>query len=87
MGGTEIYEVSDKKVYNEVITFIKNSLSHDPSYKVMPKIKNIFEVIKKDERKLFDSKIGNERLMYHGSGVGNWIGILTRGVLLPKAVT
>ncbi len=25
--------------------------------------------------------------MYHGSRIGNWVGILNRGILLPDAVT
>ena len=27
-----------------------------------------------------------ERLLFHGSNIKNWVGILTRGILLPKIV-
>lgn len=50
------------------------------------KIKNIWKVSRLDEQKTFDAKIGNDKLLFHGSSVSNWIGILSRGILLPKAV-
>ena len=30
--------------------------------------------------------LDNRRLLFHGSGVQNWVGILSRGILLPKVV-
>ena len=32
------------------------------------------------------SSIGNQRLLFHGSRIQNWVGILSRGILLPKIV-
>lgn len=33
------------------------------------------------------SKIGNEHLLFHASRFENWVGILSRGLLQPNAVT
>ena len=33
------------------------------------------------------SKIQNKKLLFHGSSVGNFTGLLSRGLLLPKVVT
>lgn len=49
-------------------------------------VKNIWRLGRSDEQSAFDKKIGNEKLLFHGSGVANWVGILSRGILLPKAV-
>lgn len=49
-------------------------------------IKNIWKISRPVESKEFDSTIGNEKLLFHGSSVSNWVGILSRGILLPKAV-
>ncbi|MHA2279916.1 MAG: WGR domain-containing protein [Promethearchaeota archaeon] len=50
------------------------------------RIKNIWKVCRSDEQKAFDTKISNDKLLFHGSSVSNWVGILSRGILLPKAV-
>jgi poly [ADP-ribose] polymerase len=34
----------------------------------------------------YNTKIGNDKLLFHGSGAHNWVGILSRGLLLPKQV-
>lgn len=35
----------------------------------------------------FNKKIGNEHMLFHASRFSNWVGILSRGILLPDAVT
>lgn len=50
------------------------------------KIKNIYTVHRGDEQAAFDVSIGNNKLLFHGSNVKNWVGILSRGLLLPKTV-
>lgn len=50
-------------------------------------IDNIFEVIRLNEHLNFAENIPNQRLLYHGSKAGNFLGILSRGLLLPKYVT
>ncbi len=50
------------------------------------KVKNVFEIARAEERKRFDKKVGNEKMLFHGSRIKNWVGILSRGILLPKIV-
>jgi len=48
------------------------------------KIRNIFAVRRDDEHATFAERIPNQRLLFHGSNVRNWVGILSRGIVLPK---
>jgi hypothetical protein len=50
------------------------------------KVKRIYGVRRKTEWKDFAAKLGNDKLLFHGSNVKNWVGILSRGILLPKVV-
>lgn len=45
---------------------------------------NLFEVIRPGES--FSEEIGNQKLLFHGSKVENFVGILSRGLLLPHIV-
>jgi poly [ADP-ribose] polymerase len=49
-------------------------------------VKNVFRVRRDAEWKAFDDHIKNQKLLFHGSGIHNWVGILSRGILLPKIV-
>ena len=48
------------------------------------KVKNIFTVRRGSEHESFQSEIPNQRLLFHGSRIKNWAGILSRGLLMPK---
>jgi poly [ADP-ribose] polymerase 2/3/4 len=50
------------------------------------KVQNIFTVQRPDERAAYDGSVGNERMLLHGSRIKNWVGLLSRGILLPKIV-
>ncbi|KAH3743619.1 protein mono-ADP-ribosyltransferase PARP4 [Pelomyxa schiedti] len=50
-------------------------------------VSNVFKVSRQMDLSNFNSDIGNERLLFHGSAIGNWLGILSRGMLLPHTVT
>ena len=50
------------------------------------KVKEVYKVVRPEERKVFDKKVGNEMMLMHGSNIKNWVGILSRGILLPKIV-
>jgi poly [ADP-ribose] polymerase len=50
-------------------------------------VTNIFEVTRPNEHLKFAGSIQNQRLLYHGSRVANFLGILSRGLLPPKYVT
>jgi poly [ADP-ribose] polymerase len=49
-------------------------------------VKNVWQVARPLEAESFDGGVGNARLLFHGSAVKNWVGILSRGLLLPKIV-
>uniref|UniRef100_A0A7S0D2V7 Poly [ADP-ribose] polymerase n=1 Tax=Amorphochlora amoebiformis TaxID=1561963 RepID=A0A7S0D2V7_9EUKA len=73
-----------KEVANEVANSIKRSHSKD-----CLDIVNIYSVERKEERKRWKSRKGvktNHRMLYHGSRIANWVGLLSRGILMPKVV-
>jgi len=49
-------------------------------------VKNIFKVRRPPEWEQFTSSTDNHQLLFHGSRIQNWVGILSRGILLPKVV-
>jgi poly [ADP-ribose] polymerase len=49
-------------------------------------VKNVWRVGRPAETSAFNDSLGNKRLLFHGSAVKNWVGILSRGLLLPKIV-
>ncbi len=51
------------------------------------KVKNIWKIRRKGELDVFTKNIGNKRQLFHGSAARHWVGILSRGLLLPKIVT
>lgn len=51
-------------------------------------IKNIFTIKRPNEHASYiGDNVGNMKLLFHGSSAHNWVGILSRGLMLPKAVT
>jgi poly [ADP-ribose] polymerase len=50
------------------------------------KVKNVFTLRRQGEREAFTDHIDNQRLLFHGSRIKNWVGILSRGILMPKIV-
>ena len=50
------------------------------------KVKNIFTIKREKEHKHFTTEIKNHKQLFHGSRPKNWVGILSRGILLPKIV-
>ncbi|MFT5680172.1 MAG: poly [ADP-ribose] polymerase [Myxococcota bacterium] len=50
------------------------------------KVVNVFTVSRAAERAAFDGNIGNEHQLFHGSHARNWVGLLSRGILMPKIV-
>lgn len=49
-------------------------------------VKNIFSLKRQGEWDSFTQDVGNQRMLFHGSRIQNWVGILSRGILLPKIV-
>jgi predicted DNA-binding WGR domain protein len=50
------------------------------------RVVNVFALSRAAERAAFDGGIGNNRQLFHGSSARNWVGILSRGILMPKIV-
>ena len=50
------------------------------------KVKNLWKIKRPDEHAHFTDSIKNHKLLFHGSASKNWVGILSRGLLLPKIV-
>ena len=50
------------------------------------KVQNIYTVRRHHEWDAYDPKVGNERMLLHGSRITNWLGLLSRGILMPKLV-
>ncbi len=48
------------------------------------KVRNIYTLKRDDEYDAFRSDIDNQRELFHGSRVKNWVGLLSRGILMPK---
>jgi poly [ADP-ribose] polymerase 2/3/4 len=45
---------------------------------------NAYEVIRPQESVVYEEALGNERRLFHGTDARNMVGILSRGLLLPK---
>jgi poly [ADP-ribose] polymerase len=50
-------------------------------------IKSVYRVTRPGEKEVFKEEVGNIKMLFHGSRIKNWVGLLTRGVLMPKLVT
>ena len=68
--------------YREMETFILTSQVKSKTIRVQ----NIYKVRRHQEWEAYESKVGNERMLLHGSRIKNWLGLLSRGILLPKIV-
>ena len=59
-------------------------LSVRPRFSGGIKIRNIYTLRRPTEHESFTSELDNQKLLFHGSRIQNWVGILSRGILLPK---
>lgn len=50
------------------------------------KVLNVYTLRRESEHQGFTGHIDNQRLLFHGSRIKNWVGILSRGILMPKIV-
>lgn len=50
------------------------------------KVLNVYQVKRPGEWDAFDASVGNEKMLFHGSRIQNWVGLLSRGILMPKIV-
>jgi poly [ADP-ribose] polymerase 2/3/4 len=68
--------------YREMERYILDTQIESKTIKVV----NLFKVCRAGEWEGFTEKIPNQRRLFHGSRISNWVGILSRGILLPKIV-
>lgn len=76
------YIPPDSNEYREIEEFILTSQVKSTSIKVI----KIFGVRRESEVSSFSSHISNQRQLFHGSKVSNFVGLLSRGLLLPKVI-
>lgn len=69
-------------IYREIRDHVVNSQIKSKSIKVL----NVFTLRRPGEWTAFAEHIDNQRPLFHGSRIRNWVGILSRGILLPKIV-
>ncbi len=68
--------------YRELETYVLNSRVKSCDIRVV----NLFKVRRDGDWDAFTSSLANRRLLFHGSRIQNWVGILSRGILLPRIV-
>ncbi|XP_063954630.1 protein mono-ADP-ribosyltransferase PARP4-like isoform X5 [Lytechinus pictus] len=73
---------SESAEYEQISKQIQDSLTGGNSIKV----KRIFAVERFVERSNFAHHLGNKKLLFHSSKPSNFLGILSRGLLMPKIV-
>ncbi|XP_065907785.1 protein mono-ADP-ribosyltransferase PARP4-like isoform X2 [Dysidea avara] len=73
---------------SEEFVYIRQLLldSQDRSSSSLIEVKNIYGVHRPVEDGHFTHQLGNKQLLFHSSSVKNFVGILSRGLLLPKIV-
>ena len=74
------YVERDSDRYRELESYVLQSQLKTKSIKV----KDIYHIQRPNEQSTFTDQIGNQRLLFHGSRAQNWVGLLSRGIVLPK---
>ncbi|XP_058041921.1 protein mono-ADP-ribosyltransferase PARP4 isoform X1 [Ahaetulla prasina] len=70
-------------VESEEFNNVKHLLEQNTSENLI-QVLNIYKVSRVTESMVFEEKLGNVQSLFHGSSVCNFVGILSRGLLLPK---
>ena len=69
--------------FKEIKDYIESSQIRGKNVRVV----SVFKLKRQAESAAYQASVGNERHLSHGSRIQNWVGILSRGILLPKIVT
>jgi poly [ADP-ribose] polymerase len=72
----------DDKQFREIADYVTKSQIKSKDVKVQ----NVYAVRRPGEWEQFRGDIDNQRLLFHGSRIQNWVGILSRGIVMPKIV-
>jgi poly [ADP-ribose] polymerase len=68
--------------YEEIASYVEQRQVRGKSIRV----RNVYTLQRPGEWDAFAGHLDDQRLMFHGSRIQNWVGILSRGILLPKIV-
>ncbi len=68
--------------YQELEQYLIKSLVKTKKFRLV----SLYQLDRLGENDKFTHQISNQRLLFHGSRIQNWVGILSRGILLPKIV-
>lgn len=63
---------------------IKQLVEESQRHRTHLQVHNVFSLKRDGEESQFTEAIDNQQLLFHGSRIQNWVGILSRGLLLPK---
>jgi len=69
--------------HHEIKTYVLESQVKSQDIEVV----NVFAIKRQVEHESFVKGIGNRRILFHGSKISNWVGLLSRGMLMPRSVT
>ncbi|XP_015672315.1 protein mono-ADP-ribosyltransferase PARP4 [Protobothrops mucrosquamatus] len=70
-------------VESEEFNNVKHLLEQNSSENLI-QVLNIYKVSRATEGMVFEGNLGNVQSLFHGSSVCNFVGILSRGLLLPR---
>ena len=73
-------------IYNLLVQYIQNTHASTHNYYTLT-VEDIFRVEKEGENEKFIKKLHNHMLLWHGSRLTNWVGILSQGLRIapPEA--
>ncbi|OMJ74000.1 hypothetical protein SteCoe_23903 [Stentor coeruleus] len=73
-------------IYDMLVQYVKNTHGDTHSYYTLT-VEDIFKIEKPGEKEKFTEKIPNHMLLWHGSRLTNWVGILSQGLRIapPEA--
>lgn len=79
----------NEEMWDQIQEYVKNTFAPTHHFKV--KVLDIFEINRKGEQDKFEAlckrkKIDNRYLLWHGSRIGNFVGILSTGLRLPASL-
>jgi poly [ADP-ribose] polymerase len=68
--------------FQEIKSYVEKSQVKSKTIQV----RNVWKLRRAGEQERFTRSLENQRLLFHGSRAQNWVGILSRGILMPKIV-
>ncbi len=72
----------DSSEYQRIQRHVLECQANDGDVQIV----NIFSVKRPEETTAFRNELHNQQLLFHGSKVSNFVGLLSRGLLMPKTI-